>query len=289
MHFSREESWSRGDAEYLRLFDGASGQRYLAEGSTEYTKRPFREGVAARIHEFNPESRLVYVMRDPLARLVSHYRHQVSKGREKASLVDALPRNADYLTNSRYAYQLQPYFELFGREAVYLDTFESLCSAPQAFCARLFGWLGIDDSLVPPSIGRRVNASPEAIETFDEESPRVRFARYLIRVRWIAEVVPPSARRWGKALLPKQSARQADSDEFRREVEEVRRTVGPTLAEWIAELEQLTGRTFPEWPSRRPGAAPNGGARLPFEIGIPAGPQISQLDMTRPRPGERWE
>ena len=250
MHFSREENWSRRTQEYQRLFDGASDERYLAEGSTEYTKRPYREGVAQRIHEFNPDARLVYVMRDPFARLVSHYRHQIGKGREKQSLVAVLDPTSDYLTNSHYAYQLKPYFELFGRGAIYLDTFEALSSSPLAFCERLFQWLEIDASFIPPGIGKRLNVSPGAIETFDEESLRVRFSRYLTRHTRIAELVPASARRWYKALLPKESVRQADSVEFGREVDEARRAVGPMLAEWVTELEGMTGRSYLEWPSR---------------------------------------
>jgi hypothetical protein len=249
MHFSRED-YSHQHDEYLRLFAGASGQRYLAEGSTEYTKRPRREGVAERIHEFNPEARLVYVMRDPFARLVSHYRHEVRKGREKGSLLQALTRRSDYLTTSYYAFQLEPYLELFGRPAVYIDTFESLASSPQAFCARLFAWLEIDASYVPPSLGKRLNVSPQAIESFQEGSLRVRLARYVGRKTRLGDRLPASARRWLKAFLPKESVRQADSDDFRREVEMARRNVEPLLAKWIAELEGLTGRSCPEWPSR---------------------------------------
>jgi hypothetical protein len=250
MHFSRENHAHRRD-EYLRLFQGASGQRYLAEGSTEYTKRPLLEGVAERIYQFNPRARLVYVMRDPFARLVSHYRHEVRKGREKGSLLQALMQRSDYLTTSYYAFQLEPYLELFGPQAVYIDTFESLASSPQAFCARLFAWLDIDASYVPPSLGRRLNASPEAIESFEEGSLRVRFARYVGRKYHLGDLLPLSVRQWLKALLPKESVRQADSDDFRREVELARRNVEPLLAKWIAELEGLTGRSCPEWPSRR--------------------------------------
>ena len=143
MHFSDAENYCERTAEYLRLFDGASDERYLAEGSTEYTKRPKREGVASRIRQFNPQAQLIYLMRDPFARLVSHYRHEVRKGRENRSLLQALERRSDYMTTGHYAYQLEPYLKSFGPRAVYLETFESLSSSPEAFCARLFEWLEI--------------------------------------------------------------------------------------------------------------------------------------------------
>jgi hypothetical protein len=79
-HFSRPDQVPCLTEQYLRLFKGASDEPYLAEGSTGYTKRPASEGVAERIHAFNPDARLIYVMRDPFERLVSHYRHTVRKG-----------------------------------------------------------------------------------------------------------------------------------------------------------------------------------------------------------------
>jgi hypothetical protein len=250
MHFSREENWSGPDERYLRLFRRASNQRYLAEGSTEYTQRPSREGVAARIHQFNPSARLVYVMRDPFERLVSHYRHAVRKGWEKEPLARALQADSIYLTTSHYAYQLKPYVELFGRDAVYGDTAESLAGSPLDFCGRLFAWLGID-GFTPPSAGRRLNVSPEVIERFDEGSLRVRFSRSLSRYARLAPFVPESVRRWYKALLPKESVQPTESPEFRQELEQARRAHGTRLAEWVRELEEVTGRSYDEWPSRK--------------------------------------
>ncbi|MGH7508348.1 MAG: sulfotransferase family protein [Gemmatimonadales bacterium] len=274
-HFSRPESVSLRTKQYLRLFRGASNEAYLAEGSTEYTKRPAYDGVAERIHAFNPDARLIYVMRDPFARLVSHYRHMTRKGKEKESLPHAISRPSYYLLFSYYAYQLRPYLQRFGQRSIYLDTFESFVASPVGFCARLFEWLGIDASFVPPSAGERLNVSPEALETYDEHSLRVRLARGLNRyLRYhprLGRLVTDRARAWYRTLLPKESVRRADSVAFAREVQVARRAVQPLLADWIAELEALTGRSYDEWLSREAGTASDHPLPQPPDVWLPEG------------------
>lgn len=286
-HFSRPENFSR-PAEYLRLFQKASGQEYLAEGSTEYTKRPTYDGVAERIHAFNPEARFVYIMRDPFERLVSHYRHQIRKGREKESLPKAIRGPSDYLPTSYYAYQLRPYLQLFGRRAIFFDTFETFVESPVSFCARLFGWLGIDASFVPPTAGERLNVSPEAVETYDEQSLRVRVARrltmYLRRHPGLGRLVPETARTWYRTLMPRESVRRVDSEEFASEVQAARRAVQPLFADWIAELEELTGRSYEEWTAGKADPAFEHTLPLPSDVWLPEGVlqgKGNQLDDSR--------
>ena len=247
MHFSREQNWSRGHEHYLQLFVEANDEVYVGEGSTEYTKRPFREGVARRLHEFNSSSRLIYIMRDPFDRLVSQYRHQVRMGRQSGSLREALQQPSDYLTNSYYAYQLRPYLQLFGRDAVYTDTFESLKVSPDRFFKRLLKWLRIDDSFVPSSVGKPFHVSPSTIEVFDERSTRVKFSKYLKRFSIVDLLTPPIFRKWYKVLAPKDVVLNVKSAEFRREVDKTRQILQPVLCEWVHELTEITGNSYQMW------------------------------------------
>ena len=52
-------------------------QLYLENLRTNYTKQPLVKGVPEKIRKFNPESRLIYIMRDPIQRTISHYWHRV--------------------------------------------------------------------------------------------------------------------------------------------------------------------------------------------------------------------
>jgi hypothetical protein len=252
-YFSHEENRSSLE-KYRRLFARASDQAYLMEGSTEYTMRPHIDGVADRIQAFNPGARFIYLMRDPLSRVVSHYRQLVRKGWEKRSLPLAVRHNCQYLSIGYYAYQVRPYLERFGPDAVFMETFEAFTASPSSFYQSLFNWLGIDASVLPHSAGKPLNENPDAIEAYDEQSYRVRLARmltpHLRQHPRLARLLPQVATRWYRRILPKESVRKADSHDFAREVEETRHLVQPVLAEWISELEELTGCCYREWPSR---------------------------------------
>ena len=59
-------------AAYEALFDPAFPVR--GESSTDYATHPRRTGVPERIKAAVPEARFVYMVRDPIARTVSHHR-----------------------------------------------------------------------------------------------------------------------------------------------------------------------------------------------------------------------
>ena len=58
---------------------GRRQHRYRGESSTHYTKLPIFQGVPERLFRFNPEARLIYIMRNPFDRVVSHYWHALRR------------------------------------------------------------------------------------------------------------------------------------------------------------------------------------------------------------------
>ena len=134
---------------YLNLFADAGEAAFAGESTTDYTKRPDIESCAERIHEFNPDARLIYLMRDPIERTLSHYWHEVAGLRETRPALQAIQQDPQYTSYSHYAYQLQPYLDLFGREKIFLLTLEELQESPAAIFRRLFQWLGVDENFLP--------------------------------------------------------------------------------------------------------------------------------------------
>lgn len=90
-YFVAEYNWSRGRAWYESLFadaDADAGQAgAIGECSPSYTMAPAFPGVPERMAAVIPDARLVYVVRDPVARMQSMYMHQVSAGRERRRAV----------------------------------------------------------------------------------------------------------------------------------------------------------------------------------------------------------
>jgi hypothetical protein len=128
--FVAEKGWRRGLDWYLAQFDGRKPVR--GEASPNYTKFPVFAGVAARLKQMIPDARLIYIVREPVARLVSHYMHNVDKGRERRSLAAVFSdcENNDYLDVSRYFMQLEQYLEHFAAEQILVLSLEGLSARP---------------------------------------------------------------------------------------------------------------------------------------------------------------
>jgi len=247
MHFSQPENYTNRVSAYMALFADATTEKYVGESSTEYTKLPRGGNIPQRIYQFNPESKLIYLMRDPFDRIVSDYKHLVKSGITTLPFYEALLDDPQEVITSCYAYQLKPYFEVFGREAVYLDTFESMTQDPKSFCRRLFAWLGVDDSFVPPNLEEVANASPSQYVGKDFSG----FGRqFLVRAKHnplLRKLVPMSISRKVRLMLSKPVHFDFQSEAFKREVAEVQRILDPILLPWIDELQALTGLSFEGW------------------------------------------
>jgi hypothetical protein len=97
-----------------------------------------------------PDARLIYVVRHPVERLRSHYRHEVQRRREARSLLDALgqPENT-YLEHSSYYFCLRPYIERFPREHIVVVRFDDLVSPPAPGWSSVLRLLSLPDRPLP--------------------------------------------------------------------------------------------------------------------------------------------
>src|SRR3954469_1261824 len=66
--------WNRGLSWYESLFASAGDAHARGDGSTSYTDFPRKPEAAGRMAATVPDLKLVYVVRDPIARMRSHYR-----------------------------------------------------------------------------------------------------------------------------------------------------------------------------------------------------------------------
>ena len=145
-------AWVTSADDYARLFEGADGYKLIGECSTFYLSS---KAAPAEIHAYNPDARIVAVLRRPLDRIRSHYEmdrvHGVT-GRPLLSLVEeelALGEDAHwgncayYVGASRYSQQLQAFYRYFAPESVCVLCFEKLIADPDAELGRLFAFLGI--------------------------------------------------------------------------------------------------------------------------------------------------
>lgn len=131
-----------------------AGATVRGEASPGYTS-PDHPGVAERMAETIPDARLLYLVRDPIDRALSQYRHHVREGTEDRPVADALTDPASqYISRSRYHERLEPFLERFPRGQILIVAQEDLRAHRGATLRRVAAFVGADPALWP-SLGPR--------------------------------------------------------------------------------------------------------------------------------------
>lgn len=140
--FSDDDVWAKGMEWYASHFASASPGDLCGESSTHYTKLPTYPDTVKRLRQCLPDTKLIYMMRHPMDRLVSHFMHEWSERTAPDDIEKAVqdcPRWVDY---GRYAYQLGPFIEEYGWDRVLPVFFDRITSQPQAELERVCRFLG---------------------------------------------------------------------------------------------------------------------------------------------------
>jgi hypothetical protein len=161
--FVEEHNWNRGQQWYEAHFREADGAMAIIETSPQYTKAPEFVGVPERISRVIPNARLVYLVRDPIARIRSAYLHYFARGREDRSIEQALREDDRYLDQSRYGYQLDQYLPHFARDQILVLRAEDLWSASEESLHDLYRFIRIDPAMAPHRFARK-HATSDKLE-----------------------------------------------------------------------------------------------------------------------------
>ncbi|HTA13392.1 MAG TPA: sulfotransferase [Solirubrobacteraceae bacterium] len=229
---------SRLDA-YEKLFDPAMGVR--GEASPGYANHPRRQGVPQRIKELVPDAKFIYLVRDPVARTVSHHQHRVAVEGERRSLQDALGDLSDpcspCVCPSMYALQVERYLDHFPQERILVLDQTELLADRRSTLGQIFDFLSVDsfdcerfDDELYKSSERRVY--PPGYARFVERA-------ILRRIEWVPSEVRSSLRRTAERVLPRVQAPTLD--------EQTRMRLQEHYAGDVERLRALTGKRFSTW------------------------------------------
>jgi hypothetical protein len=233
----------QGEDKYLAVFKDAGFAKVIGESSTNYSKRPLIDGIPEKLKAFSPDAKIIYIMRDPVERTISHYWHMAKFNSESRGMLEAIREDPHYRETSYYAMQLRPYLEVFGAGNVATLTFEDLKTNPRKELARLFDWLGLEDrskEIDEERLGKTYNVTPQIVvqATSGGYLRRLRYSRF-----WnvVGPHVPQQLRKLALNLSEKK-VQKVDIDT--REVVEYLRTIQIRQTE---ELSALLGKGFEIW------------------------------------------
>jgi hypothetical protein len=169
-HYGR---WNRGTLWYRTQF--RSTKAVCGEASPGYAAWPARPRVAERMGAVIPAARLIYLVREPLSRLRSHYLMQVRQGRFEGSFdaFTSASAAADAHCASRYGTQLRHFLQFYPRERILVVESAALATRREDTVATVFRFLGVDDAFRSAGFAEEFNSNE------DKTFPNARGVRLL--------------------------------------------------------------------------------------------------------------
>jgi hypothetical protein len=228
-YFLGGDEYRRGASWYASLFDATATAR--GEASPNYAKRHLWPGVPERIAALTPEARLIYTVRDPIARVVSHFAHNRSHGRETRSFSAAITQDPKYAQTSMYAYQLDAFSDHFPREQILTLDAEDLRTATAATLARVLEFIGVDPNFAAPNVDEQFHSSSNR----RQKSALQRYVKH------------PVLRRAIRPFLPARFTERQPFDRPTPSPDDTKRLV-EALRPDIERFRRLTGLPFSDWP-----------------------------------------
>jgi hypothetical protein len=224
--------------EYERLFAGAgAGAGAAGRVPVDFSASCFRSPVAIdRIRQFVPDAQLFVLLRDPVRRAYSAYLNRLDKGYERRSPDAALVRGASAVENGFYAERIDEFRAAFGADRFRVWLFEDLTSRPQETLREIFGYLGVDQSVVVDTTAVYNRAGAPRNKVLHRMLPS-----YPRRRRLIAALPAPlrtAARRAGQLTrapappMPELVARRL-RDVYADDVLRLQELIGRDLGSWI--------------------------------------------------------
>lgn len=144
LHRARSEPEAR--LMYSRHFAAATPGQLCGEASTYYTMLPTFPEVADLAKQVcGPVLKLIYIMRNPIARIRSHLAHDFAVGRLGHTDFDRAVRDDPrYLAWSDYPMQAKPWIETFGLDQILFLSFETFVADRSGAVAQVVRHLGLD-------------------------------------------------------------------------------------------------------------------------------------------------
>ncbi len=225
---------------YAKHFRKASTHQTCGEASTVYSQLPDITGVPQRARQvLGDQFKAIYLVREPVSRIISHHYHEWSAGKITCSIDQAVRTYPRLINYSRYAMQITPWLEALGSERVLIVRFETYINDRRPTVASISRFLGVEPCLGGLRIDKAYNKS--------EGKPVARGAlaglrRSRVYRRILRPILTPSAReRLRFALLPKAAGRPDPPS-----VETVRH-IFEQVRDDAEQLRVLMGRTDPLW------------------------------------------
>jgi hypothetical protein len=241
MRFFWRDDWRERMAWYESHFDVGSPIR--GEATPAYSAYPFHDHVPERMHELVPEAKLIYLVRDPIDRICSHWVQRRADG--DPTPFERYMRDVDEPANpivcpSCYWAQIQRYLPFYDRSQLLVLDQHDLLNRRRETLREVFGFLGVDQEFDSPAFEAERNTRA------DKFGPRHVTMRLWKPVLWPLSRAVPAAVRDSlrgparRVLFAPVREAPALTPGAREELEKI-------LRPEVEALREFTGKPFPSW------------------------------------------
>jgi len=143
---------------YELLFNNNS-EKIVGEITPSYI---YKEHCHKLIHQYNPDLKLIAILRDPTQRAISQYKMEMSRGsiEPNTGVWDAFSRGLPLYGPMRerglYEKQLQRYYSKFSKEQILILDYEDIKKNAETLIKNVFNFLEVDSSFIPSKLNEVV-------------------------------------------------------------------------------------------------------------------------------------
>ncbi len=245
--FNRSDNWNRGISWYKSNFRLNNLKK--GEVCPNYAMFPAFPEVPERMYSILPDARLIYILRDPIERMLSQIHHQLIDGRETREIAEIIADNTDrwhYRAYSMYYSQLEKFLAFYKKERILIVTLEMLNQSPQLVMSEVFSFLAVDSTFYSESFTRRYHDSSKKMSSgkFLKLINHAQLPKSLITVKSkVSKLIPrqiyKKLRQRMEHYVPKPQLTASQ-----------RAKLVSIFKDDVAKLRSFTGHDFEEWKHR---------------------------------------
>ena len=204
-------NYEKGWNWYQNAFVHYNGEAAVGEATPNYSARTRSPNTANRIYEFNPNMKLIYMVRNPLERQISAWKMQYAFG--QGEVLPSVQENSwalkgiDYWmqknrdrgqwNDCRYGYQIGAYKAFFPEENICISFLEDWKHSKVSEVNRILRFLNLDLSLLPKDVKENKNRNADR----KISRPFVDKLRANQTARTFFNALPASWRDWSQGLF----------------------------------------------------------------------------------------
>lgn len=260
------EKYNEGTQFYVNTyFSEKKSERMAGEATPGYFCYPF---VVERIHNFNPEMKLIFCFRNPVERAFSGWNMRIENGTEKLPFQQALKENLKqresvtfltepdtpqwketlnhtnnsyrlYIEGSLYAFNLKHYYRFFRPEQIKIIFIDALKNDFEGTMKSIFSFLGVNENYVVENAAQQHTARTGKIKS---AGSLLRKAKRISGS--IHKILPKSFK---QKLLNTMFTKSSAEGSKAKLTHEDRLVAYEIFKDDIAELEQLLNTDLSHW------------------------------------------